>query len=178
MSVFTIRPYQLSDLDEVYAAAEESREHVGRWMDWMTPDYSRENTREWIEHSVEAWQRGEEYEFVIVDATDGTIAGSCGLNSLNLVNGFCNLGYWVRTSRLGEGAARQAALLLRDFGFGTVGLNRLEIVVAYGNDFSRRVAESVGATYEGVQRLRLKVGGIARDAHMYALLNPAAGGLI
>ena len=84
------------------------------------------------------------------------------------------LGYWVRASRIGEGATRQAALLLRDFGFGTVGLNRLEIVVADGNGFSRKVAESVGAVYEGLQRLRLKVGDVAHDAHMYAFLNPAA----
>jgi predicted enzyme related to lactoylglutathione lyase len=93
---------------------------------------------------------------------------------LNRVNGVCNLGYWVRSSRLGEGAAWQAALLLRDFGFGTLGLNRLEIVVADGNHFSRKVAESTGAVYEGLQQLRLKVGEISHDAHVYTLLNPAA----
>lgn len=174
MRAFSIRPYRLEDIDEVYAAADESREHIARWMGWMTPDYSREHAAKWVEHAVASWDHGDAYEHLILDPVDGSIVGACGLNQLNRVNGVCNLGYWVRSSRLGQGAARQAALLLRDFGFGTVGLNRLEIVVADGNTFSRKVAQSTGAVYEGLQQLRLKVGDIAHDSHIYALLNPAA----
>ena len=174
MSTFTIRPYQLEDIDAVYAAADESREHIAKWMSWMTPEYSKADAAKWVEHAVASWERGDAYEHLIIDAADGSIVGSCGLNHLNRVNGVCNLGYWVRSSRLGEGAARQASLLLRDFGFGTAGLNRLEIVVAVRNPFSRKVAESTGAVYEGVHRLRLKVGEISHDSHMFAFLNPAA----
>ncbi|MES2658500.1 MAG: GNAT family N-acetyltransferase [Verrucomicrobiota bacterium] len=174
MSTFAIRPYRPEDTDEVYAAADESREHIIRWMGWMTPEYSREDAAKWVELAVASWETGNAFEHLIIDTADGSMVGTCGLNHLNRVNGVCNLGYWVRASRLGEGAARQASLLLRDFGFGTVGLNRLEIVVADGNHFSRKVAESTGAVYEGLQRLRLKVGEISHDSHMYALLNPAA----
>lgn len=174
VSTFAIRPYRLEDIDEVYAAAHESREHIARWMGWMTPTYVREDAVKWVESAVASWENGNAYEHLIIDTADGSIVGSCGLNHLNRVNGTCNLGYWVRSSRLGEGAARQAALLLRDFGFETVGLNRLEIVVAVGNEFSRKVAESTGAVYEGIQQMRLKVGEISYDSHMFALLNPAA----
>jgi ribosomal-protein-serine acetyltransferase len=171
MSEFSIRPYQLEDVAEIYAASDESRDYVGKWMGWMTPDYSRKDAQTWVEHAVAAWESGSEYEHVIVDANDQGIVGSCGLNCLNRKDLVCNLGYWVRASRLGEGAAKQAALLLRDFGFRTLGFNRLEIVVAVGNSHSQRVAESVGAQYEGIQRLRLKVGDVAHDAHMYAFIN-------
>jgi len=174
MSTFGIRPYQLEDVDELYAAADESREHVARWMGWMTPDYSRQHVRAWLELTVKSWERDESYEHAIIDTADGSIAGVCGLNFLKREDAYCNLGYWVRSSRIGEGAARQATLLLRDFGFATLGLNRLEIVVADGNDFSRAVAESVGAIYEGLHAMRLKIGETAHDAHIYALLNPAA----
>ncbi len=173
MSTFAIRPYQPDDVDGVYAAADESRDHVARWMGWMTPGYSREDARAWVNQAVESWEQGESYEHVIIDAKDGSIVGSCGLNFLNRANGFCNLGYWVRTSRIGEGAARQASLLLRDFGFGILKLNRLEIVIADGNDHSRAVAEGVGATYEGLLRMRLMIAETVHDAHLYALLNPA-----
>ena len=174
MSTFSIRPYLMEDIDEVYCAVDESREHVRKWMGWLTPDYSRGEVAKWVEHAVASWEREEEYEHLIIDTVDGAIAGACGLNFLDRTNGYCNLGYWVRASRIGQGAAHQAALLLRDFGFGTLALNRLEIVVADGNEFSRKVAESSGAIYEGLQRLRLKVGDTAYDAHMYALLNPSA----
>ncbi|GAA5127919.1 GNAT family N-acetyltransferase [Luteolibacter yonseiensis] len=174
MSTFAIRPYRLEDIDEVYAASVESRAEIAPWMGWMTPEYSREDTAKWVAQAIATRENGEAYEYLIVDSADGAMVGSCGLNHLNLVNGTCNLGYWVRTSRHGEGAACQAALLLRDFGFGTLGLNRLEIVAAVGNEFSRKVAENTGAVYEGVNRLRLKVGEISHDAHMFALLNPTA----
>ena len=173
MNRFSIRPYRMDDVEELYAAADESREHIAKWMGWMTPGYHKKDARTWVEHAVDAWERGVAYEHVIIDRGDGSIVGSCGLNHLDRVNGLCNLGYWVRSSRLGEGAARQAALLLAELGFGTLGLNRLEIVVAVGNAFSRKVAESTGAVYEGVQHLRLKVGDVSHDSHMFALLNPA-----
>jgi ribosomal-protein-serine acetyltransferase len=174
MSEFSIRPYQLEDVDEVYTASDESRDYVGKWMGWMTPDYSQKDAQSWVEHAVAAWERGSEYEHVIVDVKDQSIVGSCGLNCLNRKDLVCNLGYWVRASRLGQGAAKQAALLLRNFGFQTLGFNRLEIVAAVGNSYSQRVAESVGAQYEGIQRLRLKVGDVVHDAHMYALINEEA----
>ncbi|RYD18182.1 MAG: GNAT family N-acetyltransferase [Verrucomicrobiaceae bacterium] len=173
MSTFSIRPYQLEDIDAVYAMADESREHVARWMEWMTPEYSRDDAARWVEAAIASWHRGEAYEHVIVDES-GALVGSCGLNHLDRQCGLSNLGYWVRSSRLGEGAARQAALLLRDFAFNELGLNRLEIVVAVGNEFSRRVALGTGAVDEGILSMRIKVGGVMHDAHMHTLLNPAA----
>jgi len=172
MHRFIIRPYREDDVDAVYAAADQSREHVGRWMGWMKPGYCIDDTRKWIEESIAHWRQGDSYEHLIIDTEDGQVAGACGLNHINRKELVCNLGYWVRASKRGLGAARQATLQLRDFGFETVGLNRIEIVVADGNQPSRRVAESVGAVYEGLQRMRLKVRERVYNAHMYALLNP------
>lgn len=176
MNTFTIRPYKMDDLHDVYAAADESRQHVAKWMGWMTPTYSLEDARAWVEHAIESWESGDSYEFVITDSVDQRIVGSCGLNCLNKKDLFCNLGYWVRASYLGRGAARQATLALREFGFNTLGFNRLEIVIADGNSFSRRIAESVNAHYEGLLRKRLTNGPLVYDAHMYALLKESEQG--
>lgn len=173
MPRFTIRRYQPGDLDEVYRMADESREHVWKWMDWMTGEYSPDHAREWVNHAIASWENGDAYEFVVVDSEDGLISGSCGLNLLNKKDRVCNLGYWVRKSKVGHGAALQAALQLRDFGFGTMEYNRLEIVIAEGNDFSRRVAERTGAGYDGLLRKRLMVRGQVHDAHVYSLIRPA-----
>lgn len=171
MPAFEIRPYRLDDVEEVYAAADESRQHVGRWMSWMTPGYSIEDTRNWVQHAVDAREKGEAYEFLIIDSQTHAIVGSCGLNLFNKDNRFCNLGYWVRASRLGQGAARQATLALRDFGFSQLKLNRIEIVVADGNLPSQHVAQSVHALYEGLLHKRLTNQDRVYDAHMYALIN-------
>lgn len=104
MKTFEIRPYRLDDVDEIYAAADESREHVGRWMGWMTAEYSREDAEKWVRQAVTLREQDEAYEHVIINAENGSIAGACGLNFLNWVNGICNLGYWVRSSGLSVGS--------------------------------------------------------------------------
>src|SRR5450432_2059723 len=94
MNEFSIRPYQLEDVAEIYMASAESRDYVGKWMGWMTPDYSRKDAQNWVEHAVAAWERGSEYEHVIVDVNNQGIVGSCGLNCLNRKDLVGNLGYW------------------------------------------------------------------------------------
>ena len=167
---FAIRPYWEVDIPQVFKAADESRAHVGQWMSWMSEHYSLLHAKEWVRHAVSAWNDDKDYEFLIIDQEDGMIAGSCGLNEINRKDLVCNLGYWVRASKLNLGAARQAAELLRDFGFDEIGLNRIEIVVATGNEPSQKVAEAAGALYEGIQRRRIRVQDVVHDAKMYALL--------
>jgi RimJ/RimL family protein N-acetyltransferase len=66
--------------------------------------------------------------------------------------------------------ATSAALLLARFGFNSLKLNRLEIVVATDNRPSQRVAEKVGAKLEGILRKRLIVRKKVYDAYMYSLI--------
>jgi ribosomal-protein-serine acetyltransferase len=169
---FEIRPYDFSCVAGLYEAADESRKNVSPWMAWLHKDYSLQDAENWTVHAIYAWNAQTEYEFVIYDREDGRVAGSCGLNRINMKDKICNLGYWVRTSKTRLGAATQAAGLLKEFGFGPLGLNRLEIVIAESNHASRGVAEKAGALYEGIQRNRLCVGEKVHHAHMYALIRP------
>ncbi len=49
-------------------------------------------------------------------------------------------------------------------------MQRIEIVVTVGNDASKRVAEKVGATREGLLRNRLNIHNTIHDAFMYSLI--------
>lgn len=173
-SRFTIRPYRIDDVDAIYDAVIESRLHVSKWMDWLTPDYSRETTENWVKLSLSAWESGDAYEHVIVDENSQEVVGACGLNSVNKIDLVCNLGYWIRKSYLGQGAALEAVRQIRDFAFKEIGLARLEIVVAESNLASQRVAEKAGSIDEGLQRARIRIHGVSHDARMYALINPGA----
>ncbi len=56
-----------------------------------------------------------------------------------------------RTGQTGQGIATAAVRLIARFGFEDLGLLRLlELLIAADNLASRRVAEKVGATFEGV----------------------------
>jgi RimJ/RimL family protein N-acetyltransferase len=167
---FELRPYELSFASGIFQAALESRKEISPWMAWLHADYNLEDAKKWAAYCIDIWTSKPEYEFVIFDRQDGMPVGSGGLNGINPKDMFCNLGYWVRTSKTRLGAATQAALLLKDFGFDVLKLHRLEIVVANGNTASRRVAEKAGAVYEGLLRRRVTVGDKVHDGHMYAFV--------
>lgn len=166
---FYLRPCSPEDAEEVYEAVMESKVNVSRWMEWMHDAYTLQNSKSWAEEVQRVWAKAS-YEFVIVDSTDGQIAGCCGLNRINWMEKVCNLGYWVRDSETNLGAATEVATLLRDFGLDSRGFQRIEIVVAVGNVASQRVAEKVGALNEGIQRNRLRAQSQPRDARMNALI--------
>ena len=105
------------------------------------------------------------HEFGIF-AQDGQFVGGCGLNQFSSLNKLCNLGYWVRQSRQRSGAATAATRALRDLGLNKLGLARIEIVVAQGNEASLGVARKAGATYECLAQGRLQLYGKAVAAHV------------
>jgi RimJ/RimL family protein N-acetyltransferase len=63
------------------------------------------------------------------------------------------------------------------FAFEKAKLIRAEIVIAVGNEKSKRVAEKIGAHYEGIMLNRMTVGTKIYDAHMFSLL-PSDFGLV
>jgi RimJ/RimL family protein N-acetyltransferase len=167
----TIRQVEESDADAVLAAVRESYAEVSPWMVWCTADYSMEDALKWIRATGEARAAGSACEFLVFDSS-GALAGVCGINHVNSIDRFANLGYWIRTSRTGRGIAPAAVLAVAEWAFANTPLNRLEIVAALGNTRSQRVAEKVGALREGILRSRLVVGGVPVDAVMYSLVRP------
>ena len=169
-SLYKIRPYQRSDVQAAYEAILQSQNELRPWMPWCHPNYSIEDTIDWVEYAVSSFESGKEYNFVIFNTQTGQIAGGTGLNDINRLNLTANLGYWVRTLYTRKGVATQAALQVAHFGFRELGLVRLEIMAAVENKASQHVAEKVGAVKEGVLRKRLQLWGKAHDAVLYSLL--------
>ncbi|MGB9180790.1 MAG: GNAT family N-acetyltransferase [Pyrinomonadaceae bacterium] len=166
----TIRPYRADDVNELYEAIRESIAEIGAWMEWAHPNYSLEESAAWVNSREEAWTKQSEYSFVITDTESGAFFGAVGLNQFNRTHPIANLGYWVRTSATGRGAASTAARLIARFGFEELHLERIEIVAAVGNHASQRVAEKTGAQREGVLRKRLMLYGKPHDAGMFSLV--------
>jgi RimJ/RimL family protein N-acetyltransferase len=139
-------------------------------MSWAHDEYSMDEVNGFIKMNRAGWEDRTQYSFEIIDTKSGEVLGSCGLNHLHPVYHLCNLGYWVRTSRHGEGLAGRAALLAARYGFEHCSIIRAEIVMAVGNEKSRRVAEKISAHYEGILLNRMVIGKVIADAHMYSII--------
>ena len=166
-----VRPLALTDEQPLFEAVRESIAEVSPWLGWCHENYSIEETREFLRWRAEKFQGDEWYSFGVFDRRNGErFLGGVGLNFINRVHQFGNLGYWVRTSAAGKGVASKASRLVARFGFEELGLHRIEILAAVSNIASQRVAEKIGAVREAVLRKRLLIGGAPHDAVMFSLV--------
>lgn len=160
-----------SEPDDAAALAEavqESVREVAPWMPWCYPGYSIDDAREYIGATIAGRRQGTMYDFIIM--ADGSIAGGCGINQINVLDRVANLGYWVRTSCVGRGIATAAVIQLLRWGFEHTNLNRIEIVAAVDNLASQRVAEKVGANRDAVLAKRTMANGKPSAAVLYSVL--------
>jgi ribosomal-protein-serine acetyltransferase len=165
-----LRTFREDDVAGLCEAVTESKKQLIRWMPWCTPDYRRSDTEAFVHLQPQARREGREYSFMILERLSGRVLGGCGLNRIDWLNRYGNLGYWVRSSAAGRGVATGATLLLLGFAFEQLGLLRVEIVAAVGNAASQRVAEKAGALCEGRARNRCRAGGVQHDAFVYSVI--------
>jgi len=160
----------VEDSVALHDAARESIGELCQWMVWCRPEYSLEDSRNFIATSGSSWDKGEQYSFAIVDDQSGAFLGSIGLNRVDRAHLVANLGYWVRHSRTREGIASAATRLINCFAFQELKFNRVEIIVPTANHASQGVAVKAGGRLEGILRKRLLLNGKFHDALIYSLV--------
>jgi ribosomal-protein-serine acetyltransferase len=165
-----IRALEDADVPALVDAVQESVESVGPWMPWCTPTYAEVEARNWIELCRVNLAAGTAYDFGIFDESSSFFLGAAGLNSVNKEHRFCNLGYWVRQSRQRQRVASRSIRMLAGYAFETLGLHRVEIVVAIGNAASEAVARKSGATPECIARNRLFIHGTPVPATVFSIV--------
>lgn len=165
-----IRPYQPGDAAVVYQAISESLPELSLWLPDINESTRLETVQAYIAQREDQASRRLAYDFAIIDRNEQSILGGCGLNQINWQHGYANLYYWVRTSQAGQGIAGEAARQLARYGIRTLGLQRIEILVAVENLASLRVVEKLGAARQGLLRKRIYVRGLWHDAYVHSLL--------
>lgn len=106
--------------------------------------------------------------FLLFDRLDGTLVGSAGLFRPDWSVPRMEIGYWVRSSRVGEGLITEAAGALTTYAFNRLEAARIEMTIDERNVASRRVAERCGYVLEGVLRHNRRDQGSLRSTCMYA----------
>jgi len=113
-------------------------------------------------------------ELIGVEAATGTAVIWCGLHDIDWQSRQCDTGYWVRTSAQGQGFATEAANALVRYAFAALGMRRIGLTHSAGNDASRRIAERLGFSFEGIQRgANILPGGKYADRYCYARFDVA-----
>jgi len=170
----SVRAYWEEDIDALYAAVSESIPEVSRYETWCHPGFTREEAAEYVNGWRKAWEERSAFYFAVIEEETGELVGSCGLSGICAEHRRAGLGYWIRSSRTGNGFATDAARTVMRFGFEDLDLARIEIEVSVDNTASLRVAEKLGCVREGVLQQRLILPSGPTDTVMFAMLQGRA----
>jgi RimJ/RimL family protein N-acetyltransferase len=80
------------------------------------------------------------------------------------------VGYWLACEARGHGHASRAVRLICGWGFGSLGLERIDLFAATANAASQRVAERAGFIREAILRSYLRVRDRQLDMVAFGLL--------
>ena len=168
----TIRPKELGDGAITAAAVAETWDELTRWMRWahdrgaFTAELMEIRNR----HVVGSLLR-DSIELIGVETETNKPVIWCGLHDLDWEARQCETGYWVRKSAQGRGIATETANAMVRYAFGALGMRRVGLTHSSGNEASRRIAEKLGFTLEGIQReANMLPGAKYADRYCYARL--------
>ena len=122
----------------------------------------------WIATHAPAYALRENVVFAIT-AQDGNLVGAINLR-LELGHHRGELGYWIGEPFWGRGYATEAVCAVIEYGFLTLGLNRIEARHLSRNPASGRVMQKAGMRHEGQQRQHVHKNGRFEDLEYYGIL--------
>ena len=166
-----VRPYEISDAAAVREAVEESREQLRPWMPWWDTHRTIEESVDFCARSKARWLLRENMNLGVWERETGRYLGGSGFHDPSWTVRKFEIGYWLRTSAVGQGYMTEVVKVLTRGAFEHFGANRVEIRCDTRNERSRRVAERCGYTLEGtLRRDTLTTEGALRDTHVFSMV--------
>ena len=132
--------------------------------------YERADAERYLRALEEAGEGGDSLTLAIRLRDDPLLVGSVGLKEIDRTHLQAELGYWIGVPYWGRGYATEAARAVVQYGFDTLGLNRIYAHHMTRNPVSGRILERIGMQREGVLRERVRKWGQFEDVVMYAVL--------
>jgi RimJ/RimL family protein N-acetyltransferase len=147
-----LRPCHSEDADGLTNAVAESRGQLDPWMPWSRFYDDPAAASVYIETAQASWERGDELPLLITDRFSGEILGGSGFHHIHWDRGTFATGYWVRTSAIGQGIARETVRALIKLVFEHFQGTRIWLTCDSRNDRSRRIPEALGFLQEACCR--------------------------
>jgi ribosomal-protein-alanine N-acetyltransferase len=162
-----LRRFRQADLRAIFAWASDPQ--VTRYAFWEhhrsladTQWFIDFCAREYAEKGIGPW--------AVCLKSSGELIGQCSFGVIDPPNFRVELAYFFSPRHWGHGFATEALSAVIGFGFGTIGLHRMEARCMTGNLASERVMQKLGMKYEGILRRHTVAKGQAHDLKVYSIL--------
>jgi RimJ/RimL family protein N-acetyltransferase len=166
-----LRPYRRDDAEHVFAAIDESRDHLRPWVTWVDNNRTVDDVRDYCIRSQASWLLRTELALGIFDSVSGRYLGGTGLHDPNWELRAFEIGYWLRVTAIGHGYATESTRLLANFALSCLEARRVTLRCDARNHASRRVAERAAFVLEGrLRNVSMAPDGTVRDDFVYAMV--------
>ncbi len=140
----------LSDVDELFALTDRSRETLREWLPFVDDVKTVEDTERFVRNAMQQYANNNGIQAGIY--YEGKLAGVIGYHQVNWQHKWTSVGYWLGNEFVGKGLVTNSMKAFIDYAFSYLKLNRIEVRVAVGNIRSRTIPKVLGFNEEG--RLR------------------------
>lgn len=148
--VVLLRPLLESDFEHLLPFALNETE---LWKFSLISPAGASGMKEYIASGLNGRAKGLEYPFIVFDKRTQQYAGSTRFYDIQLQNQSMQLGYtWYGNAFQATGLNKNCKLLLLQFAFETLGLERVEFRADNNNERSKAAMRSIGCIEEGVLR--------------------------
>ena len=173
MSIQVDDKISLEFLGEIHAASlfnlvNNNRAYLKEWLPWVDNMQVVEHAGNYIVNCIR--QAAERTDFAYAIMFDGNMVGRIGMHHINQQNKIGEIGYWLAGGMQGRGIVAKCCTALISYGFNELGLNRIEIKCATGNDKSRAIPEKLKFKREGILRQAEWLNGNFVDLYLYSML--------
>lgn len=162
-----LRKLKEEDAADLFKYASEPA--VSRFMPWEAHK-TIEDAKEFLAFILKAYEQQRKLTWAIELKETGRMIGTIDYVSWLPKRFKAEIAYTLSPEYWGKGLMREAADGLLAFGFGEMGLNKVEAPIMLGNAQSRRLAEKLGMKLEGVARDHMIIKGEFVDLAMYSIL--------
>lgn len=150
-----LRPHVPGDVPRMVEAC---RDPVSRhWLPMIAPDYDERHAEEHLHHVREQAAAGRAVSWAVADPADDALLGEMQISCRDDAHAHGEVGYWTHPDARGRGVATEAGRLavrhaLLPAQDGGLGMDRVLLRAAAGNEASQRVALRLGFTRTGIDR--------------------------
>jgi N-acetyltransferase len=147
--------------------------HKELWAYTSAKIYSEEDFRKYFDQALKERENESAYAFAIFDKQANRYGGCTRFGNISLANKRMEIGWtWYHPQLQRTGLNRACKFLLLQFGFETIGLNRIELKTSLLNERSQTAMQKIGAVKEGVLRKHMiNEDGTVRDTVYFSFIN-------
>ncbi len=145
----TLRKILPQDEDDMY---EYSRDpETSKYLLWE-PHTSREFTRAHVRYLQNAYKNATFFDWGLIEKESGKMIGTCGFTEIYEREKRAEIGYVIAPKFHRQGFAPEALLCVIEYGFLTLGLNKLSGRFMEDNEASRKILERFGFTNDTTKK--------------------------